>query len=185
MLLKFVFELNELKFNSLNGIGNPYQQVFFKVGNANGFSTTTYVATINILGQASLLNLIVSNTDPLDEPTLGYKGTEATLLISNGVVNGTAKIKMNINLSANAWPPSTANQAFLSYNGGSVDVNSNGDTFVDVNLDSNGECLLNFSIGISLLDLPVTGDITFDLLEINGDSGLVSATNQQIININY
>lgn len=179
------YELDELKFNSLTGFGSPYQKIYFKVGNADGFSATTYSVTINIIGEASLLNLFRNDSTPAEDLVNGYKGTEVTLRVSNGYVNGTAKVRMDINLDAAAWPPLTSNQAFLSYNGGNFDTNENGINEFDIALNAIGETDLIFTIGISLDDIPVTGTITFTLLEINGDAGLVSATDEQIIDIDY
>lgn len=177
------YDFEQIKFNTLTGIGSPYQKIYYKVGNANGFSSTTYSLSINIIGKASLLNLL-QNQGEINDSGVGYKYIEATIGIQNGYVNGTAKFKMNVNLSSNAWPTNTQNLIIIDYPGGSKDVNSNGDTFINIPLGPTGEVNLTFTLGISLANLPVTGDINFTLVDINGDTNLVSSNNVQTINVN-
>jgi hypothetical protein len=180
------YDFTELKFTSTTGVGSPYQKIYFKVGNKDGFSATTYSVTINIIGTAELINLIQSADEVVDlGDGNGYKGTEMTLRIKKGYINGIAKFKMNVNLSANAWPVNTQNTAMITYNGGNEEVNANGDTIVNIPIGSTGETDIIFGIGINLVDLPVTGTITFTLIDINGNTALVSSNNVQVLNINY
>ena len=180
------YDFSELKFTSTTGVGSPYQKIYFKVGNKDGYSATTYSITINIVGTAELINLIQSPVEDVDLGNgTGYRGIEVTLRIKKGYINGTAKFKMNVNLSANAWPVNTQNQAMITYNGGNEEVNSNGDTIVNIPIGNTGETDIIFGLGISLADLPVTGTITFTLIEINNDPLLVSSNNVQTLNINF
>jgi hypothetical protein len=180
------YDFSELKFTSTTGIGSPYQKIYFKVGNKDGFSLTTYSITINITGTAELIKLIQSPDEIVDLGNgNGYKGTEMTLRIKNGYINGIAKFKMNVNLSSNAWPVNTENIAMITYNGGNKEVNTNGDTIVNIPIGSTGETNIIFGIAINLVDLPVTGTITFTLIDINGNPALVSLNNFQVLNINY
>ena len=92
---------------------------------------------------------------------------------------------MNVNLSANAWPVNTQNITMITYNGGNEEVNANGDTIVNIPIGNTGETDIIFGIGINLVDLPVSGTITFTLIDINGNTALVSSNNVQVLNINY
>ena len=170
------YDFENIIFRTGLGTGEPYQKIQYQVGNSAGYNPTIYEVDFNIVGTASLFEITESDGTEInmpDSPDIRY--FEATFKITNGRANGTALLEMNINLDAAAWPPSTDNSLILSYNSDSIDRQANGIENLTIQLDENGEMNFDLQMGFNTTDLPITGDIIFTLLEINGDALLVGS----------
>ena len=169
------YDFENIIFRTGLGTGEPYQTIKYQVGNSAGFNPTIYELTFDISGTASLLEITESDGTEInmpDSPDVRY--LEATFEIENGRANGTALLEMNINLSASAWPVGTDNSLILSFNSNSIDRQANGIENIPITLDENGAMNFNLEVGFDTTDLPITGTITFTLLDINGDPLLVN-----------
>lgn len=181
------YDFANLNFKTEFGTGVPYQKIYYQVGNINGFNATVYELTFNINGLASLDPISESNGTEInmpDSPDIRY--FEAAFQINTARINGVANVEININLSASAWPVSTENTLILDYGSDNIERQANGIENISVNLDSNGSEDFLLQMGFDTADLPITGTVTFTLIDINGDTILVDAGNDTIIyNINF
>ena len=156
--------------------GPNYQVITYQVGNATGYEATIYNVTLSVTGTSDL-NL-ASSTDY----TSGNRSVEEyNLQIPNGVPGGVADIDVVINLNSvpntNSWVEITVSGLTAIY-----------DTNQTVNLtptipENTG--ILDFTIQVDFDDseVPETGTITVTLNDIDGDAGLVSGSNQQVLNL--
>lgn len=170
------YDFESLLFKSKKGTGDPYQEIIYQVGNADGYDATEYSLKLDISGLAVLESI---SEDTVDED--GITTITSGIKITNGRVNGTAKINVEVNLSPSAWPVDTENFFNLSYNGDDIENNVNFTQDIDVDLNNEGFENLFAQLNINDADLPVTGTITFTLIDINGDTGLVDPMNATII----
>jgi hypothetical protein len=179
------YDLPSLIFKALAGGGYPYQKLYFQVGNILTYSTTIYFVTVNKDSLAYLEHLFTGELSSADISLHGFHGISSSILLKEGHVNGIAKVKMNVNLNASAFPTNTNNIVRLSYNGGVVETQQNGDTIINIPLSNKGIAELEFTASFKNIDLPINGTATITIQEINGDSLLVSLTNEYVININF
>lgn len=176
-----LYDLRNLIFTSGFGIGTPYNEIKYQVGNADGYNPTEYEINFNISG--------VSNVEFVDEDQVlesGIYSYDSDFKIVKGVPFGRAQIELTVDLSPSAWPALTDNEFSISSNNLSYENNINViDLPLEIDLDFKGNADVNFSLLIDELDAPVTGTVKIVLKSINNDPSLVSLTNYEInLNIN-
>lgn len=178
------YDFEKIKFESFTGIGVGYQTIYFQVGNQNGYNPTIYSLRLDIDGQA---NLILDNDDEDSETeegvTINYK--EGKIFVENGIPFGVAKVNLDLDLSASAWPVDTENEFSVVYNGGEDVYQANIVTDLLVTLDEFGKGEINYVLSINQDDSPVTGTIDFELIDINGNTGIISGTNEVNLTITF
>lgn len=158
------------------GHGPNYQVITYQCGNASGYDATIYSITLSISG-ASDLDLASSS----QYSQLGRTIEEYNLEIPNGVPGGVADIDVDINLNS---VPNTNSRVEVIIGG----LTAQYDTNQIVNLTPTipeSNAILTFTILVDFDDteLPETGTITVTLNDIDGDAGLVSGSNQQVLNL--
>ena len=173
------YDFQNINFSSFNGNGNPYQIIKYQLGNSNGFDTTTE-CKININGLASLLK--ISEVDDNEDTFISH---EALMKIENGYIGKIAKISININMNSPYWDGFTENGILVSYGDNEESFIENGVYERNVQLDDKGSFSFLIETNIENSSLPIIGNIIVNLLEIDGNSALISAANSQTINLNF
>ena len=105
--------------------------------------------------------------------------------MTNGIPFGIAKVNFDLNLSASAWPVSTDNEFIIDYNGLGLNLSNNINTDLFVTLNEFGKGEIDYNLRIDNNDTPVTGTATFELLDIDGNTGIISGTNTVNLTINF
>lgn len=173
-LLHYDFE--SLIFRTKKGTGIPYQQIIYQVGNADGYDSTLYIATFNIVGLASLEEINESEVDADGITTVSFDTR-----VLNGTINGIAKVNVAVALTGTPWPVDTENFFNLSFDTDDIENNTNFTTDILVDLNNEGFQNLFGQLNINNTDAPVGGTITFTLIDINGNPALVDTGNDQVI----
>lgn len=173
------YDFKKIKFKSNPfGIGNPYQEIKYKVGNSLGYTATVYSLKVNIDGFASLLEV----GDVETKVQGAFKLISYNLKVQNGVVNKSAKISIETSLPVGVFSSPESNVKIL-YRGGQVEVTENGTVDFVTTLDQNGQDNILLNIDLNLADNNIDGFIKFVLLEIDENPALVSATNEQTLTL--
>ena len=167
-----LYDLDKLIFVSKNGIGSPYQKIYFQVGNIEKYSEV-YSLEFAINGKCFINQPIISKGTSVVSSAITNK-------IENGVPGGTAKITVLVETnSAKVFDDNTS----ITIN--DVEIVKTGLHSFDVKLDSDGE--YNFNIYIFSEDTIDDGAIFFDLelkLINNDDSFIDKEKNKSSIIIN-
>lgn len=173
------YDFSKLKFKPLEtGIGFPYQEIKYQVGNVLGYNSTIYSLKINIEGLASLIEI----EEPDIQEFEGSKSIIYTLGIENGVVNKTAKIQIETSLPPEVFENEDSTVR-LAYRNNSFLITENGTIDFTTTLDIRGQDQLLLEIDLFLENNNIEGFVKFTLLEIDEESSLVSATNQQTLTL--
>lgn len=163
-----------MTFKTAFGTGVPVQSIKYRVGNASGMNPTVYQVDFNVAGIA-----YVDNTPEVvvSDGITNFKGGDIT--VKRGRVNGTAKVNLNINLSAGAFA-TTGNTVTITQNGSTITRTANTNEDIIMNLNSLGEVFI--AIGSRFADADtVTGTVTITLLEINGSTALVDGADDTVV----
>lgn len=175
----YQYQFSEITYKTLVGNGNPYQTIKYQLGNSDNWSNLTELK-INVNGLASLLK--INQETETDTDIVSH---ETFFKIENGYIDKNAKISININLNSSFWSGINNNKISINFGNNSENFTSNGLYEKNLKLDNEGNLLFSIESLIENSTLPVTGSIILNLLEINGDSGLVSSSNNQTINFNF
>lgn len=172
------YNFSKLKFTSLDsGIGNPYQEIKYQVGNSNGYNSTIYSLKINIIGLASLVELFPPDIQENEK----QKSIIYTLKVNNGSVEKTAKIKIETSLPIEVFTPD--NSIIIHYKNDSIQINENGIVEILVNLDKKGEAEIITDIELFLENKNINGFLKFTLLDIDGDASNISSNNTKTLTL--
>jgi hypothetical protein len=177
------YDFSLIKFESFTGIGVGYQTIYYQVGNQNGFNPTIYSVRFDIVGLVDLIAISDEEDQEIGVETINYK--EGSVEVKYGIPFGIAKVNLNVNLSASAWPVDTDNELSVIYNGIEYKTKNNIITDLLVTLNEFGVGNLEYVLSINEIDVPVTGTIDFELIDINGDPLLVSGTNTVSLTVNF
>lgn len=184
----FRYDLENLIFTAEDeGLGNPYHTITYQVGNSDGLNTSIYTLSFEIQGQSSLINLIETDGVSVDptgtNPNIHYK--EATIKVADGFVGLTANLTFQGNLSASAFPAGTDNQIILNYGTQEETIQDTNIRNLAIPIGGNGFVNILIVLGVIEDDLPVTGTLDFQLIDIDGDSTKVSTTNSVSLNVDF
>lgn len=187
-----VDELLESTFTTLSeGGGAPYFVLSYKVGKGVTLESTVYTYTVDVvsLAEISLVSqeAVTTNQEFLvtGQPQ-NYDVVNEIILIevAKGYQQGTAEIQVIINSPfLTASDPEL--QSEISINGNTEIIKTANETFnITLSLNKLGKAGFSITNYIIKEDPVETGEITLNLLNINGDPALVSGTNSVIINTN-
>lgn len=173
------YNFSQLKYKSnVSGIGFPYQEIKFQVGNANEYNPTIYSLKINIEGLASLVQI--------DEPDIVSNETSKSIIynlkIKNGAVNKSAKISVETTLPEEVFT-SEESKVSLQYRNSNIEITENGTFEFSTTLDQNGEDNLLLDIDLFLENNNIDGTIKFVLLEVDEEASLVGPIHEQTLTL--
>ena len=175
----YQYDFSQISFKASEGNGNPYQTIKYQLGNLNGWDEITELK-INVNGLASLIK-----TNEETDTESNFILRETFFKISNGYINKKAKFSINVNLSSSFWNGISENKISLFSNELNENYTENGTYEKILNLDNQGALSFIIETIIENSTLPVTGNITVNLLEINDDPLLVSSVNSETITFNF
>ena len=175
----YQYDFSQISFKASEGNGNPYQTIKYQLGNLNGWDEITELK-INVNGLASLIK-----TNEETDTESNFISRETFFKISNGYINKKAKFSINVNLSSSFWAGISENKISLFSNELNENYTENGTYEKILNLDNQGALSFIIETIIENSTLPVTGNITVNLLEINDDPLLVSSVNSETITFNF
>ena len=175
----YQYDFSQISFKASEGNGNPYQTIKYQLGNLNGWDEITELK-INVNGLASLIK-----TNEETDTESNFILRETFFKISNGYINKKAKFSINVNLSSSFWAGISENKISLFSNELNENYTENGTYEKILNLDNQGALSFIIETIIENSTLPVTGNITVNLLEINEDPSLVSSVNSETITFNF
>lgn len=175
----YQYDFSQISFKASEGNGNPYQTIKYQLGNLNGWDEITELK-INVNGLASLIK-----TNEETDMESNFILRETFFKISNGYINKKAKFSINVNLSSSFWAGISENKISLFSNELNENYTENGTYEKILNLDNQGALSFIIETIIENSTLPVTGNITVNLLEINDDPLLVSSVNSETITFNF
>ena len=175
----YQYDFSQISFKASEGNGNPYQTIKYQLGNLNGWDEITELK-INVNGLASLIK-----TNEETDTESNFILRETFFKISNGYINKKAKFSINVNLSSSFWAGISENKISLFSNELNENYTENGTYEKILNLDNQGALSFIIETIIENSTLPVTGNITVNLLEINDDPLLVSSVNSETITFNF
>ena len=179
------YDFSKLKFTSTTGQGYPYFRLRYQVGNINGYNPAIYTISLTLNGLASLLNWIEAIYEEIRFGGVEtYSIQQNTIRIVNGIYNKIAHVRVTVNLSSSAWP--VDNQNFLTINmvNQSIDVTANGIYLLEGLLPVTSELNLIAILSVNTLNLPVTGTILYELIDIDGNTDKIGPSNTVNLNIN-
>lgn len=170
----FRYDLENFVFSSgEEGKGDDYQEIVYQVGNADGYSATEYTLTFSIAGQSSLE--LVSEDD-YQEGDFYYKS--AILKIADGFIGLLANLTMDVTISVgDIFPGGTENYISLNYNSNEDVVQDTAQFPFSVTIDDSGSSNIYVLMKVHQDDLPITGSIDIELVDVDGDTGKVSVNN--------
>lgn len=179
----FLYDKDLLLFESDQyGIGNPYNEIFFQVGNQNGYNPSTYSLKINIDGLAYLdLSQDQEVTIPVPEDnTQDYYARESVIRVYNTFGGKDVKFNFRINLPAGVFDDPNDG---LIINFGSQDITITDESFNQdfiFSASENGFDDISITMRTLISNAPVSGTIEVELISINNDVSLVDNSNKLI-----
>lgn len=175
----------------LSGGGNPYCEIQFQVGKDNIIDTqTTYSLLINIDSEVEIINFSesVQNDDEdydVSGSTVTYNTIEQSFLIKlqNSYANSLVHLEIDITspwLSLNSF-----NKIEFLNNSDFIEKTSDEVFSIYVQTDSFGFAELTMNnIIVEDTMVPKLGDVKITIIDVNGDTNLVSTINEVTLNTN-
>ena len=178
-LLKAVYKVHT------NGGGVPYFTMTYKVGRGTVVEPTIYTLTIDVDAIAELTEISRVSTvlnEAFDDGaggTINYDVTRETILIdvTDGYQGGTADIDISI-LSPFLVPssPDAQSSVIIDFNGGYLEKIVDENFSIIANLDDHGYTRIKIVNTIVKDEASESGQVDINLISINQDIALVSAT---------
>jgi hypothetical protein len=180
------YQFGDFKFNALSsGGGSPYSRLNFKAFNRNGEGIKPYSVTLNLEALAKIQLLNQSNyeySEDWGDPATTYNTIQESLNIEiySAHINSLVNVEVVINspfLALNAF-----NNIVLYDESGEI-VKTANETF-NISLKTNRLGVANLNIKNYIIEDAAgtkTGQITLNLVDVEGDTNLIALTDNSVV----